>query len=224
MSPIRVVVGEDSYLTREGIVRVLDGIEDVEVLEACADLDSLREAVARLRPDVVLTDIRMPPTGTDEGIRLALELRASHPKIGVVVLSQFVDPRYALALFRGGSDGRAYILTERIRDRGEIAHALRLVASGGSLVDPVIVEKLLEDGSRPPLSRLESLTPRELEILGIIASGASNGAIADELRITKRAVERHINGIFAKLELPGPASEVSPRVSATLLYLASNGH
>jgi DNA-binding NarL/FixJ family response regulator len=223
VSAIRVVVGEDSYLIREGIVRILDGIEGIEVAAACGDLDSLRAAVRQEQPDVVLTDIRMPPTGTDEGIRLAVELRESDPEIGVVVLSQHVDPRYALALFREGSDRRAYILKERIRERDEIARAIREVASGGSLVDTLVVEKLLEAQTQRPNSRLDSLTPREREILAIIAKGASNAAIADELVITKRAVERHINAIFTKLEMPESESEgVSRRVSAALIYLASN--
>jgi DNA-binding NarL/FixJ family response regulator len=219
VSGTRVVVGEDSYLTREGIVRILDGIDGIEVVGACGDLDSLRATVRSEHPDVVLTDIRMPPTGTDEGIRLAVELRKSDPEIGVVVLSQHVDPRYALALFGEGSDRRAYILKERIRERDEIARAIREVASGGSLVDALVVEKLLEAQTQRPDSRLDSLTPREREILAIIAEGASNAAIADRLVITKRAVERHISSIFAKLDLPNE-EESSRRVAATLLYLA----
>jgi DNA-binding NarL/FixJ family response regulator len=223
LSAIRVVLGDDSYLMREGLVRILDGAEGIEVVAACVDLDSLRAAVDRLLPDVVLTDIRMPPTGTDEGIRLAAELRVSRPEIGVVVLSQHADPRYALRLFENGSDRRAYLLKDRIRERGELVRAIAEVATGGSLVDSIVVEKLLaaHDAGRNP--RLESLTPRELEILAIIAQGASNSAIADELVITKRAVERHINAIFAKLDLPGADSEaVSRRVSAALLYLSDS--
>jgi DNA-binding NarL/FixJ family response regulator len=222
MTPIRVVVGEDSYLTREGIVRVLEPAEGIDVVAACGDLDELRAEIARLRPEVVLTDIRMPPTGTDEGIRLAAELRTSSPETGVVVLSQHVEPQYALKLFEGGSERRAYLLKDRIRERGEIVKAIREVASGGSLVDPVVVERLLA-AQEPMDSRLASLTPRELEILAIIARGASNGAIAEELVITKRAVERHINGILAKLGLPDGGSDgVSRRVSAALLYLSEH--
>jgi DNA-binding NarL/FixJ family response regulator len=223
MTAIRVVVGDDSYLTREGLVRILDGVDGIDVVVACADLDSLRAAVRRERPDVVITDIRMPPTGTDEGIRLAAELRASDPEIGVVVLSQHADVRYALKLFEGGSDRRAYLLKERIRERAELVRAIAEVSTGGSLVDPTIVGKLLSTNGAQRDPRLDSLTPRELEILAIIATGASNSAIAEELVITKRAVERHINAIFAKLGLPEADSEaVSRRVSAALLYLADS--
>jgi DNA-binding NarL/FixJ family response regulator len=223
LTPIRVVVGEDSYLTREGLVRVLATADGIEVLAACGDLDSLRAEVERLRPDVVLTDIRMPPTGTDEGLRLAAELHESSPDTGVVVLSQHADPRYALKLFENGSERRAYLLKERIRKRDELVGAIREVAAGGSLVDPVVVERLVASEAPRDDTHLTALTPRELQILALIARGASNGAIADELVITKRAVERHINAIFAKLELPEADSDgVSRRVSAALLYLAEN--
>lgn len=215
---IRVVLGEDSYLAREGIMRALEAIDDVDLVDSCADLESLREAVATVQPDVVLTDIRMPPSNTDEGIRLAGELRSSHPDIGVVVLSQHAEPLYAMALFEDGSDRRAYLLKERLKDRDELSRALREVADGGSVVDSRIVEELLATQRGREKSQLDTLTPRELEILGMIAEGRSNSAIAAALVITKRAVERHINAIFWKLDL-GESEDVSRRVKAVLLYL-----
>jgi len=219
---IRVVLGEDSFIAREGIVRVLETIEDVELLSACGDLDELRDAVAELGPDVVLTDIRMPPTNTDEGIRLAGELRSSHPQVGVVVLSQHAEPLYAAALFERGSDRRAYLLKERLKDRAELSRALQEVAGGGSVVDSRIVEELLATQRQREELRLDELTPRELEILSLIAEGRSNTWIAESLVITKRAVERHINQIFWKLEL-GESRDVSRRVKAVLVYLGAAG-
>jgi DNA-binding NarL/FixJ family response regulator len=215
---IRIVLGEDSYLAREGITRALESIDDVDLVESCADLESLRDAVAATEPDVVLTDIRMPPSNTDEGIRLAGELRSSHPDIGVVVLSQHAEPLYAMALFEQGSDRRAYLLKERLKDREELSRALREVADGGSVVDSRIVEELLATQRERDESQLDTLTPRELEILGLIAEGRSNSAIAEALVITKRAVERHINAIFWKLDL-GESEDVSRRVKAVLVYL-----
>lgn len=217
---IRVLLGEDSYLAREGIVRVLEGLDGVELIGSCGDLDELREAIDEVGPEVVLTDIRMPPTNTDEGIRLAGELRLSHPEIGVVVLSQHAEPFYATALFEGGSARRAYLLKERLRDREELSRALQEVAAGGSVVDPRIVEELLGAQRRREGSRLDQLTPRELEILGMIAEGKSNNAIAESLVITKRAVERHINSIFWKLNL-GESDDVSRRVKAVLVFLGT---
>jgi DNA-binding NarL/FixJ family response regulator len=215
---IRIVLGEDSYLAREGITRALESIDDVDLVESCSDLESLRDAVAAKEPDVVLTDIRMPPSNTDEGIRLAGELRSSHPDIGVVVLSQHAEPLYAMALFEQGSDRRAYLLKERLKDREELSRALREVADGGSVVDSRIVEELLATQREREESQLDTLTPRELEILGLIAEGRSNSAIAEALVITKRAVERHINAIFWKLDL-GESEDVSRRVKAVLVYL-----
>jgi len=216
--PIRVVLGEDSYIAREGITRVLETIDEIELVATCGDLDELRDAVVELGPDVVLTDIRMPPTGTDEGIRFAGELRSSHPQIGVVVLSQHAEPLYATALFEQGSDRRAYLLKERLKDRGELSRALQEVADGGSVVDPRIVEELLAAQRHREELRLDELTPRELEILSLIAEGRSNTWIAESLVITKRAVERHINSIFWKLDL-GESEDVSRRVKAVLVYL-----
>ena len=214
---IRVILAEDNYLAREGIVRVLESIEDLDLVAAYGDLDTVRTAVATDRPDVVVTDIRMPPSHTDEGIRLADELRTTQPEIGVVVLSQHENPLYALALFDRGAERRAYLLKERVRDESELARAVREVASGGSVVDPRVVEGLLSVRTRRH-TPLEELTPRELEILGLIAEGRSNTAIAEALVVTKRAVERHINAIFRKLELD-ESEDVSRRVTAALLYL-----
>ena len=214
---IRVILAEDNYLAREGIVRVLESIEDLDLVAAYGDLDSVRAGVERDRPDVVVTDIRMPPNHTDEGIRLADELRTTRPEIGVVVLSQHESPLYALALFDRGAERRAYLLKERVRDQSELGRAVREVASGGSVVDPRVVEGLLSAHTRTH-TPLEELTPRELEILALIAEGRSNTAIAEALVVTKRAVERHINAIFRKLELE-ESEDVSRRVTAALLYL-----
>ena len=216
---LRVALGEDSYLAREGISRVLEAENDIEIVATCEDFESLRAAVGETEPDVVLTDIRMPPTHTDEGIRLAAELRATHPAVGVVVLSQYAEPLYATKLLESGSDGRAYLLKERVTDRGELSRALREVAEGRSVVDAQIVEALLEVRRRREESGLDTLTSREQEILALIAEGWSNEAIASRLFITKRAVERHINSIFWKLEL-GDSADVSRRVKAALLYFA----
>jgi DNA-binding NarL/FixJ family response regulator len=215
---LRVVLGEDGYLAREGLTRALEAAEDLSILASCADLDSMRTAIDELGPDVVLTDIRMPPTNTDEGIRLANDLRVQHPSIGVVVISQHADPMYAMALFEDGSAGRAYLLKERIREPSELSRALHEVAEGGSVVDPRIVERLIATQRLRQTSRLETLSAREYEILSLIAEGRSNIAIAEALVITKRAVEGHVNAIFAKLEL-GDSSDVSRRVKAALVYL-----
>jgi DNA-binding NarL/FixJ family response regulator len=216
---IRIVVGEDSVVIREGIERMLERIDDIEIVATCADAATLRAAIAEQRPDVVLTDIRMPPTGTDEGIRVAVELRETAPEVGVVVLSQHVEPAYAVALLEGGSAGRAYLLKDRLRDSTALTRAIREVAEGGSLVDPVVVDQLVIARSQRDNSPLRELTERELQILAMIAEGRSNAAIADELVVTKRAVERHINAIFLKLGLRED-EDVSRRVKAALLYLA----
>jgi DNA-binding NarL/FixJ family response regulator len=215
---VRVVLGEDSFLAREGIVRALDAADDVELLAACEDAVSLRTAIDELEPDVVLTDIRMPPLGTDDGIRLAAELRTSHPGIGVLVISQHSDPIYATTLFEKGTSGRGYLLKESVREPAHLTRALSDVAAGGSVVDPRIVDRLLKTHELREDSSLEVLTPREREILAMIAEGRSNKAIAEALTVTKRAVEGHINAIFAKLDLGDP-EDVSLRVRATLVYL-----
>jgi DNA-binding NarL/FixJ family response regulator len=217
---IRVVFGEDNYITREGILRLLEDAEDIEVVATCGDFDSLRSAVNHVRPDVVLTDIRMPPTTTDEGIRLAAELRTTHPDVGVVVLSQYAEPVYATQLLEDGSDRRAYLLKDRVRYSADLTRAVREVAAGRSVVDARVVEVLLTAQRRQRDNpSFNALTQREQEILALVAEGWSNGAIAERVVITKRAVERHINSIFAKLDL-GESENTSKRVKAALLYLA----
>ena len=216
---IRVVLADDSYLVREALGHVLSDAEGVEVVANCADRDSLLEAVEATEPDVVVTDIRMPPGDEDEGLQVAAQLRGVRPEVGVVVLSQFAEPRYALALLDGGSDGRAYLLKERIQRRGQLVAAIEAVARGGSVIDAKVVEGLVAARARAEHSPLADLTAREKEILGFVAQGHSNQAIADELFLTKRAVEKHINAIFLKLGLTH-IDDVSRRVKATLIYLA----
>jgi DNA-binding NarL/FixJ family response regulator len=219
--PITVALGEDSLLVREGIQQLLAMEPDIEVVASCADLDSLLEAVAEVGPDVVVTDIRMPPTETDEGIRIAAMLRESHPDTGVLVLSQYAAPSYALALFDSGSDSRAYLLKQRVHNRAELVEAIKSVASGGSVVDPKVVESLVVAKARSERSPLATLTPREHDVLAQIARGKSNAAIAESLVLTKRAVEKHINSIFLKLGLSG-AEDVSKRVKAALVFLCED--
>jgi DNA-binding NarL/FixJ family response regulator len=216
---ITLVVAEDSLLVREGIVRLLSAYDDVEITGVVVDLPQLLAAVDESAPDVVLTDIRMPPTGTDEGIRAASELRARHAAVGVVVLSQYVEPGYALSLFDGGSQGRAYLLKERLSEGSQLIDAIRTVAAGGSVVDPKVVEALVNARARARSSPLEHLTPRELEVLSEIAQGKNNAAVASSLVLSERAVEKHINSLFSKLGLSEEPS-VHRRVKAVLLYLA----
>jgi DNA-binding NarL/FixJ family response regulator len=219
---IRVVLAEDSYLAREGIEQVLEASPRIDVVATCGDLDSLLVTIAADRPDVVVTDIRMPPTNTDEGIRAAAQLRDSHPEIGVVVLSQHDDPAYALALLESGSERRAYLLKERIHEQAQLVTAVEEVARGGSVIDSKIVESLVGARARLDNSALAELTTRELEVLGEIAQGKSNAAIAESLVLTKRAVEKHINAIFMKLGL-AQADDVSKRVKAALIFLSDTG-
>jgi DNA-binding NarL/FixJ family response regulator len=219
---IRVVLGDDSLIVREGVRQLLDSDPAVDVVAAVGDVGTLRDVCDRERPDVVVTDIRMPPTNSDDGIRLATELRDTHPNIGVVVLSQFDDPVYALALLDKGSDGRAYLLKERVHNRAELTAAIHAVAGGGSMVDPKIVERLVHARGISEGSPLNELTAREREVLGEIAMGKSNMAIAESLFLTKRAVEKHINAIFLKLGL-ADAEDVSKRVKAALMLLAETG-
>ena len=220
--PIRIVLADDSFLVLQGLRQVLAGADGIEVAAECGDLDSVLAQVAREPPDVVLTDIRMPPTNTDEGVQLAARLRDSDPSIGVVVLSQYADPMYVRALLEHGSEGRAYLLKERVSDRRQIVDAIEAVAEGASVVDPKVVEVLLAAKARGERSPLGELTPREMEVLGAIAEGKSNAAIADSLVLTKRAVEKHINAIFLKLNLSHSqeADLISPRVTAALTFLS----
>src|SRR6476469_6701857 len=204
---------------REGLQQLLAASPTVEVVAACSDYDELRAAVEREDPDVVLTDIRMPPSQTDEGIQIAHELRDTHADMGVVVLSQYAEPQYVLSLLDAGSDGRGYLLKERVHHRGALVSAIDSVARGGSVIDPKIVEVLVEERTRAARSPLTELTDREREVLAEIATGKSNSAIAESLVLTKRAVEKHINAIFMKLGL-AVSDDVSKRVKATLLFLS----
>ncbi|MBV8941374.1 MAG: response regulator transcription factor [Solirubrobacterales bacterium] len=217
--PVRVVVAEDAYLIREFLAETLSAAPEVELAAVCTNGKELMTAVETWHPDVVLADIRMPPSGADEGIRVAARLRETDPDIGVVVLSQYAEPSYALALLDKGTGRRAYLLKERIRNREHLINAIETVASGGSVIDPLIVDVLIEARSRAAHSRLSELTPREREVLAEIASGKSNGAIAESLVLTKRAVEKHVNSIFSKLSLP-ETQDASRRVKATLIFLS----
>jgi DNA-binding NarL/FixJ family response regulator len=216
---IRVALADDSLLVREGLEQMLASEGTIEVVASCADLPSLLDAIESQRPDVVLTDIRMPPSKTDEGIQVAARMREEHPGIGVLVLSQYSEPSYALTLLEVGSEGRGYLLKERVHDRAQLVAAVMAVAEGGSVIDPAVVDVLVGVRANADRSLLAELTPREREVLAEIAQGKSNGAIADSLVLTKRAVEKHINSIFLKLNL-SEAQDVSKRVKATLTYLA----
>ena len=218
---IRVVVAEDSLIVREGLRQLLAVSPGVEVVASYGDVQAVLDAVEQDRPDVVLTDIRMPPSHTDEGIRLADHLRESRPSTGVVVLSQYAEPPYVLALLEHGSDRRGYLLKERIHDRGQLVSAIDAVNRGGSVIDPKIVEVLVAAKSWADRSPLAELTPRERDVLAEMAEGKSNAAIAASLVLTKRAVEKHINSIFTKLGLAASV-DVSKRVKATLMFLADS--
>ena len=217
---LRVVVAEDSLLMREGISSVLALDDDLELVAGCGDYDELLRAVEEHQPDVVISDIRMPPTQTDEGIRAANVIRVDHPKMGVVVLSQYIEPQYALQLLETGSSGRAYLLKERVADHAELASAVRRVASGGSVIDPRVVDALIEFGTRDKASILDRLTEREREVLAEMAAGRSNAAIGEALFVSPRSVEKHINSIFTKLDLP-QTDDIHRRVRAVLLYLGN---
>ena len=214
---LRVVLADDHALIRQGVAAVLDVIADVELVAECEDVDSLLASVDEHRPDVVVTDIRMPPTGTDEGISAALTIRDSHPDVGVVVLSQFAEPEYVLQLFENGSDHLGYLLKDKV-DPAELERAVRSVAEGGSAVDGSIVEVLVQARGRRP-SAIDGLTPREREVLGCIAEGLNNAAVAARLVLSEKAVAKHINSIFSKLGL-GDEQHAHRRVKAVLLWLA----
>ena len=217
--PIRLVLAEDHYLVREGVRRLLETQPDLEVVAACGDLDSLLAAVESEHPDVVITDIRMPPGRADEGIQAAERLRSTHADVGVVVLSQYAEPRYALALLQGGTARRAYLLKERVEDVEQLSAAIRTVAEGGSVIDPKVVEGLVEARGRVEESPLHELTPRERDVLREMAEGKNNAAIAQTLFLAERSVEKVIHSIFLKLGLGWEAS-VHKRVKAVILYLA----
>ena len=218
---IRVALAEDNALLREGISRLVDAQDDLELAGVASDLPALMALIEEQQPDVVVTDIRMPPTGTDEGIQAARWLRAHRPSVGVVVLSQFSEPDYALALLEDGSAGRAYLLKERVAGADELARAVRVVAGGGSAIDPLVVDALVSARTGGRKSDLSWLTPRETAILGEMAQGKSNAAIAAGLGVSERAVEKHINSIFSKLGL-SEERDVNRRVKAVLVYLAGD--
>lgn len=219
MERFRVVLAEDNLLVREGLVSLLGSADEIELLAACSSLPELTAAVDEHRPDIVLTDIRMPPGHSDEGIQAARLLRASHPEVGVVVISQFADPAYALAVFETGTRGRGYLLKDRVDDLRRLLAAIRAVASGGSFIDEEIVEALIRSRSRLVDSPMVSLTAREREVLAEVATGRSNTAVAARLGVSENAVGKHISSIFSKLGLTED-DEVNRRVKAVLVFLA----
>jgi len=219
--PIRVVLAEDHYLVREGVRGLLASLADIEVVAVCDDLDSLFAAVEAEHPDVVVTDIRMPPGNSDEGIQAATRLRTSDPGVGVVVLSQYATPTYALTLLESGSEGRSYLLKERVQDVEQLASAIRAVAEGGSVIDPKVVEALVGENTRTEESPLGQLTPRERDVLREMAIGKSNAAIGEALFLTESSVEKVIHSIFLKLGLTWEPS-IHKRVKAVILYMAES--
>jgi DNA-binding NarL/FixJ family response regulator len=214
---VRVALAEDSVLLREGLARLLDEA-GFEVVAQCENADDLLLKVRSFPPDVAIVDIRLPPTHNDEGLRAALEIRGGHPSVGVLVLSQYVEVGLALKLLADSAEGVGYLLKDRISDVDEFVAAVRRVGEGGSALDPMIVSTLL--ARQRPDDPIAQLTPREREVLELMASGSSNQGIADSLVITVRAVEKYVSSIFGKLGLPSTGSE-SRRVLAVLLYLRS---
>ena len=215
---IRVALAEDNVLLREGISRLVSGEPQFELVGTASDLPGLLALIEQQDPDVVVTDIRMPPSGKDEGLQAAAWLRANRPKVGVVVLSQYTSPGYALALLEHGSAGRAYLLKERVASVDELVRAVHTVAAGGSVIDPLVVDELVRSRSHPAASHLDTLTPRETQILAEMAQGKNNAAIATSVSVSERAVEKHTNSIFAKLGL-SEEQDVNRRVKAVLLFL-----
>jgi DNA-binding NarL/FixJ family response regulator len=215
---VRVAVADDSFLAREALAGMLAEMPEVELVATCRDADELRAAFDEVRPDIVLTEIPMPPSMSDEGLRLAAELRDTHPETAVIALTDACDPAYAYALLASGADGRAYLLKERLHSPRQLLAAIDTVARGGSLIDPKVVEAVLESARSP----LAALSAEERATLVEMARGASNAAIARKLGITQRVVERQIHAIFEKLELPA-TRDVNRRVRAVLLFLSSAG-
>jgi DNA-binding NarL/FixJ family response regulator len=218
---LRVVVADDSFLIREAITAVLADSDRVELVALCEDGTSLWEAVEREDPDVAIVDIRMPPSGDEEGVNIATRLRHERPNVGLIALSQWAEPSLAVGLLRPSAHGRAYLLKQRLHDKAELLNAIEVVAHGGSVIDPIVVQELIEGARRPQRSPVDELTPREREVLSLMARGMSNRAIAEELTLTKRAVEKHIGSIFQKLELEDE-EVVSRRVAAVLMYLSGS--
>ncbi len=214
------MIADDTYLIREALTQIVSESPRIRLVGSYGDRDALLQAVADAPPDAVITDIRMPPGHSDEGIQVARALKMQHPEVAVVVLSQYADPSYLTALLQDGSAGRAYLLKERVSTPAQLLSAIETVVGGGSVVDPKVVEALVQARTIAPSSPLSVLTPREREVLAQLAQGKSNAAIADALVLTRRAVEKHINAIFQKLDLPSP-DDVSRRVTAALMYLAA---
>jgi DNA-binding NarL/FixJ family response regulator len=215
---VRVVLAEDDLIVREGVQHLIVGLDGMDVVDAVGDLPAVEKAVERLKPDVVVTDISLPPTLTDEGLRLASMLRERHPDVGVVILTQHAEPEYARRLLETGGSGRAYLLKERVTDRGQLESAIRTVVAGGAYVDSAVVERVLAALDERTNGRIDALTPREIEVIGLIAQAKSNDAVARELNISTRAVERHVNAIFTRLQIQ-ESPDVSRRVMAVLIYL-----
>jgi len=214
-TPLRVVVADDHVLLRQGLVSLLES-QGLDVVAQAGDADELIRKVGAHRPDVAVIDVRMPPTHTDDGLRAAVSIRETHADVGVLVLSQYIEPDYALALIGGDARGVGYLLKDRISDAEEFADAVRRVAGGGSVLDPSVVRAML--GRQRETSALSELTPREYEVLGLIAEGCSNQGVAHRIFITQRSVEKHVTSIMSKLELP-PEPEAHRRVMAVLAYL-----
>ena len=219
---IRVAIADDHYLVREGTGRILEASGEVEVVASVEDGIQLRDAVDRLAPDAVVVDIRMPPTHQMEGIEAAHDIRAKHQGGGVVVLSQHANSLYAFELFKDGTEGLAYLLKDRVGDLDELLRALREVVAGGSVIDPLVVEGLLNRQRTSSDRLLDTLTPRELDVLAAMAEGRSNASIREALFISQSAVEKHINSIFAKLALSPDESDTHRRVAAVLAFLGSH--
>ncbi|WP_181782932.1 response regulator transcription factor [Pseudonocardia pini] len=217
---IRVALAEDNALLRHGLARLIDGTPDLTLVGSAADLPALNKLVDEHDPEVVVTDIRMPPTNTDEGISVAADLRVRKPEIGVILLSQYAEAQYALTLLADGTARRGYLLKERVADGDELAEAIRRVADGGSVIDPTVIEGLVAAQRAKP-SELDALTPRELEVLGEMAQGKSNASIAAALVLSERAIEKHTNSIFSKLGL-SEEKDLNRRVSAVLVYLQNS--
>lgn len=220
--PLRVIVADDAALLRDGVVRLLERVDDIDVVGTAASYDELLATADALTPDVVVTDIRMPPSGTDEGLRAAAELRRRHPGMGVVVLSQWASPTYALRLLEEGAAGRAYLLKEEVGDVAELAAAVRTTAAGGSSIDPQVIDHLVTARQRTPQSPLAHLSERELEVLAAMATGKNNAAIAASLYLSERAIEKRINSLLAKLGV-NEEPDVNRRVKAVLLWLQAQG-
>jgi DNA-binding NarL/FixJ family response regulator len=220
---VRVVFAEDNYLVREGTAALLQASDDVDLIGTASALDELLLAVEELKPEVVLTDIRMPPTNTTEGIDAARRIRSDHPDIGVVVLSQFAEEEYAYELLKDGAAGLGYLLKERVANLDELVRALNEVAKGGSVLDPKVVEALVSAKDRMAHSPLATLTDREREVLEHMAQGQNNASIAKSLFLTERAVEKHINSLFHKLGL-SEETDVHRRVMAVLAFLRESDH